>query len=93
MDVRPDGSLELMTRSATGGSTAWLAGGTQAFPAWLKLTRAGATVTGYASANGTTWTVIGSTTTSMPASALIGLVVTSHDTSVANTSTFDNVTR
>jgi regulation of enolase protein 1 (concanavalin A-like superfamily) len=91
LDVRPNGSLEFMTRSVTGGSTAWLSGGTQAVPAWLKLTRTGNTITGYASANGTTWTQIGSTTTSIPTSALIGLVVTSHDTSVTNTATFDNV--
>ena len=43
------------------------------------------------SANGSTWTTLGSTTTTIPASANIGLAVTSHDVNVLNTSTFDNV--
>jgi len=91
LDVRPDGSIEFMTRSATSGSTTYLAGGSQAPPAWLKLARAGSTVTGYVSSNGSSWTTIGSTTTALSSSANIGLVVNSHSTSL-NTSTFDNVT-
>jgi hypothetical protein len=61
------------------------------FPAWLKLVRSGGTVTASTSPNGTTWTTLGSTTLSMATSAKIGLVVSSHDTSVLNTSTFGNV--
>ena len=91
LDVRPDGTIEFMTRSATNGSTAWLAGGTQAPPAWLKLARSGNTVTGQVSSNGSTWTTIGSTTTTIPTAATIGLLVTSHDVNTLNTSTFDNV--
>jgi len=92
LDVRPDGSIEFMTRSATGGATSFIAGGSQASPQWLKLARSGGTVTGSVSANGSTWTTVGSTPTSMSASANIGLAVTSHDTSTLNTSTFDTVT-
>ncbi len=90
LDVRPDGSIELMSRATNGGATSFIAGGTQDTPAWLRLTRSGSTVTGFASANGSTWTSIGSTTISMSA-AVIGLAVTSHDTSQLNRSTFDNV--
>jgi regulation of enolase protein 1 (concanavalin A-like superfamily) len=91
LDVRPDGSVEFMTRTATNGSTTYLAGASQPTPAWLKLTRSGNTVTGYVSANGTTWTTVGSTTTTMSTSANLGFLVNSHNTAALNTSTFDNV--
>src|SRR5207249_2246945 len=74
LDLRPNGAVEFMVRSANGGSTSWLSGSTQAAPAWLKLTRTGTTVTGFVSSNGTTWTQVGTTTLST--AAYTGLVVT-----------------
>src|SRR5206468_3511468 len=50
----------------------------------------GTTVTGFASANGTNWTQIGTTTVTMTAT-LAGLAVTSHDSTALNIATFDNV--
>jgi hypothetical protein len=91
LDAQPGGSIEFMTRSTNGGQTSWLAGATDPVPVWLKLVRSGSTVTGFASADGSTWTTVGSTTISLPASASVGLVVTSHDTSQLNTATFDQV--
>jgi len=91
LDVRPDGGLEFMLRPSTGALTTFIAGGTQATPAWLKLVRSGATVTAYASASGTTWWVVGTTTVSMAATISAGLAVTSHNTTTLNVSTFDNV--
>ena len=49
---------------------AYIAGATQA--SWLKLTRSGTTFTGYVSTNGSTWTLVGSTTASIPNGALVG---------------------
>ena len=92
IDVEPNGSIEFMTRQTTGGATSWLSGSTQTAPVWLKLTRAGATVTGYTSANGTTWAQVGTTTLTFGASPLAALIVSSHDVTQLNTSTFDNVT-
>jgi len=92
LDIKPGGSVEFMKRSSTGGSTSYLAGASQPPPTWLKMVRSGSTVTGYVSSNGSTWTTVGSTTVSIGSSALAGLAVTSHNTSVLNTSTFDNVT-
>jgi ABC-type transport system involved in multi-copper enzyme maturation permease subunit len=47
---------------------------------WLRLTRAGDTLTGYASTNGTQWTPIGSTTLAgLPSIVQTGLFVTSPD--------------
>ncbi len=91
LDVRPNGSIEFMARSTAGGSTTWLAGATQAAPVWLKLTRAGSLVTGYVSTTGTTWTEVGTATVTFGATPLGALVVTSHDVTQLNTSTFDNV--
>jgi PLD-like domain len=92
LDVRPDGSIEFMTRSSTGGDTTYLAGAFQPAPAWLRLSRSGSTVTGSVSANGASWTTVGSITTAISSNATIGLAVTSIDTTTLNTSTFDNVT-
>ncbi len=91
LDVLPSGEIEFMSRSAAGATTTHLAAATQAPPAWLKLTRVGGTVTGSVSADGTTWRTVGSTTVTMAASANVGLAVTSHDTSLRNTATFDSV--
>jgi len=91
LDVEPNGNIEFMTRSTNGGQTSWLAGATDPAPVWLKLVRSGSTVTGFMSADGSTWTTVGSTTISLPASASAGLVVSSHDTAQLNTSTFDQV--
>ena len=90
LDVRPTGDIEFMTRTATGGATTFLAAATQPAPAWLKLTRNGSTVSAFVSADGATFTGIGSTTVAF-ANAIVGLVVTSHSAGVINTSTFDNV--
>jgi regulation of enolase protein 1 (concanavalin A-like superfamily) len=92
LDLEPSGEIDFMTRPASGVATTWLAGSTQAPPAWLRLARAGSTVTASVSADGTTWRVVGTRTVSMGASVYVGLAVTSHNTAVGNTATFDNVT-
>jgi regulation of enolase protein 1 (concanavalin A-like superfamily) len=91
LDVRPGGGLEFMTRTSTGDVTTFIAGGTQPFAAWLKLTRTGSTFTGFASSNGSDWTLIGSTSVTMAANVSAGLAVTSHTTGVLTTAVFDNV--
>jgi hypothetical protein len=68
-----------------------LSGWIQAPPTWLRLVRTGSTVTGYVSLDGSGWMTVGSTSLTMPSTALAGLIVTSHDTAQVNTSTFDNV--
>jgi hypothetical protein len=99
LDVKPDGGVEFMTRSDTGGPTLFVAGGTAAVPridgpdaaaVWLKLVRSGANVTGYTSEDGTVWSVVGSTETTIGRSAHIGMAVTSHDVSRMNAGVFDS---
>ncbi len=91
LDVTPGGTVEFMTRASSGASTTLVTYGSQSAPAWLRLSRTGSTVTAAVSANGSTWTTLGSTTVTIPVSASIGLAVTSHDVNTLNTATFDNV--
>jgi hypothetical protein len=61
-------------------------------PYWLRLDRSGNTFTAYYSATGTAWTLMGSTTVSMAATAYVGLAVTSHNASAVTNATLSNVT-
>jgi len=56
---------------------------------WVRLVRSGTTYTGYRSADGVSWTQVGSISLTMASSATAGLVVTAHNNSLLNTSTFD----
>ena len=42
-------------------------------PYWVKLTRSGATVSAYQSADGASWSLVGTATVTLPATALVGL--------------------
>lgn len=90
LNVRPNGSVEFMSRPASGAATTFIATAGQTPPAWLRLTRAGTTVSAYVSANGTSWTRIG--TVNISGLQLAGLFVTSHDLAVRNTAVIDSVT-
>ena len=61
-------------------------------PRWVRLVRSGNTLTGYQSADGTTWTQISSATVPLPLHVYVGLAVTSHTASTAATASFSNVT-
>src|SRR5204863_3671085 len=91
LDLRPTNDLELLARPSTGANTTFIATANQMKPVWLKLERADSTFTASRSADGLTWTVVGSATAPLPTTAYWGLAVTSHDTTQLNTSTFDNV--
>jgi ABC-type transport system involved in multi-copper enzyme maturation permease subunit len=66
------------------GDAAGLGGAVSAAsPRWLRLTRAGETVTGYDSLDGTHWSVVGTVTlTGLPPTALAGLFAASPDYAV-----------
>src|SRR5258708_5244974 len=91
-DVQPTAGLEFITRTSTGASaTESMASGTA--PKWVRLTRTNNTFRAYSSADGTTWTAIGSAVTfsSMAAGAYVGFVACSHDNGLLSTSMLDNV--
>lgn len=91
LDVRPDGSIEFMTRSSTGAETTYLAGAIASFPVSLRLTRSGLAVTGEVSQDGTTWTTVGTTSPTIPSDALIGVAVTSHVKGTNTLATFSSL--
>ncbi len=84
---------QYLRRASTGGTTTYNLGGTAANPYWVRLVRAGNVFTAYESANGTSWTAIGTAQTiTMATNVYVGLVVVSKDNAELNTSTFTNVT-
>jgi autotransporter-associated beta strand protein len=80
-------------RSSTNGAITW-ANGTSglAAPQWLKITRAGTAFTGYVlGSDGVTWNQVGTRTINSVTTAYCGLAVSSSNTGVLATGTFDNV--
>ena len=76
-------------RTATGGSSSSTAAGTTiAAPHYVKLTRAGSTITAYRSTDGATWTMVGSDTIPMASTIYVGVAVTSHVAGVLATASF-----
>ena len=79
-------------RLADGGSSVSTPGSQSTAPRWVKLVRAGDTITAYESANGVSWTMVASDTFAMNPSVLIGIAVSSHVAGTNATAVFDNVT-
>lgn len=60
-------------------------------PVWLKLVRRGKQFSGFYSVDGVTWSQVGAEESiAMPDTALVGLAVTSKNTTAASTARFDN---
>jgi hypothetical protein len=96
LDVRPGGELEFMMRQSDGASTTFLGGAVWSFPADLKLSRSGSTVSAFVSSDGgATWNSVGpgGVHPDLPSDALLGLAVTSHQRGVLTTATFQNLAR
>ena len=77
--------------TANGNSGTWGANFSPAgIPVWLRITRAGNTLTGYRSTNGVNWTQAAQTTASpaLPAALLVGMGVNSQDAATLATATF-----
>jgi regulation of enolase protein 1 (concanavalin A-like superfamily)/phosphatidylserine/phosphatidylglycerophosphate/cardiolipin synthase-like enzyme len=79
-------------RLSNGATSISSTGSSSVAPRWVRLTRSGNTIAAFESANGSSWTPVGSSTFTMPASVLVGLGVSSHVRGANATATFDNVT-
>jgi hypothetical protein len=90
--VTPLNGVSFQRRASNGGTSVRTNGGTGTAPVWLKLVRLSSTLTAYRSADGTTWSTIGSATISMGSTVYVGLAVTSRDAARAATATFSSVT-
>lgn len=78
-------------RGTTGAAVVDIHGPVVKDPYWVRLVRAGNVLTGFISADGNTWTQVGSYTVSMATSLIVGLAVTSHDAGALSTAVFDNI--
>lgn len=76
--VTPDKGAEAQWRASTNGDTQTTDQVPSPAPFWVKMVRAGDTLTGYVSPDGLAWQQRGQMTVQMPPDALIGLCVTSH---------------
>ncbi len=89
--VTPSNGIDMQYRNGTGTSAYDLARSSgKAAPYWVRLVRSTNTFTGYYSADGVTWTQLGSMTVAMATNVTTGLAVCSHNTAALNTTTFDN---
>ena len=90
--LTPSYGVAFQRRAVTAGLSAHTAGTVAAkAPYWVKLVRSGNMFTAYQSANGTTWTKVGSATINMITNVYVGLALTSHNATVLNTTTLNNV--
>jgi regulation of enolase protein 1 (concanavalin A-like superfamily) len=92
MVVSAGKGLAFQRRTAGGGLTTSTGGGPGTAPRWIRLTRAGQTITASISPDGAAWTVIGQDTFAMGTDVLVGFAVSSHDTTRLATATFSSVT-
>jgi hypothetical protein len=88
-----DGTQFLVRKEAENVTTAARTGRDKGvFPCWVKLVRAGQTFTAYESTDGKDWVKAGTDTIPMGRQVFVGLVVSSHQKTVTNTSKLDHVT-
>lgn len=78
-------------RPDTGGLSVHTSGGSGAPPGWVRLVRTGDLFEAYRSADGVSWTRVGSDTIPMTNTVYVGLAVTSHDASRTTTAVLDRV--
>ena len=90
--LTPQETVNFEERASSGASSASRASqGTFATPEWLKVTRSGNAFSVFYSANGTSWTQLGSTfTISMGSTIYGGLITSAHSSGQLATATFAN---
>ena len=89
--VTGSGGFAFDRRTAAGGASSETNGSTGNASGWLKIVREGNLFSAFESQDGSQWTLIGADTILMPATAYVGLAVTSHNASLTATGTFSNV--
>jgi phosphatidylserine/phosphatidylglycerophosphate/cardiolipin synthase-like enzyme len=92
MLVSPGKGLAFQRRVVDGGLSTHTTGGAGVAPAWVKLTRSGTTFSAYRSADGSTWTPVGSDTIAMGTTIYVGIALNGHSNSTLATGVFDSVT-
>jgi endonuclease/exonuclease/phosphatase family metal-dependent hydrolase len=78
MLVSAGSGLAFQRRPATGDSSVHTGGAAAGAPYYVKLIRSGNTFTGYSSADGSNWSLVGSDYIPMSSTIYVGVAVTSH---------------
>ncbi len=92
VDWTPAGTVEVLTRSASSGSTSAVVVTGITDPPWVRLLRRGNVFTASYSTDGVAWTVIGAPqTVAMSTSMLVGLPACSHDEALFTEAVLDEV--
>ena len=89
--LSPANGFAFQRRPVTAEESVHTAGGESAGPGWMRLVRTGDLFEAYSSADGASWTKIGSDRIAMGETAYIGLAVTSHVTTAATTAVIDGL--
>src|SRR5262249_32046396 len=93
MEITGGYALEYLYRATTGAGMGTANGTSVQAPYWWKLVRVGNVFTAYGSADGISWSQVGSPQTiTMGTTAYAGLAVTSSSSTTNTSVTFDNVT-
>ena len=92
--VTPVDGAQFLVRAETSGKTTAAHTGLDKgqFPRWVKLVRAGDAFSGFESADGEKWTLIGATNVAMSAQIYVGLTTSSHQKTNLCQATLDKVT-
>ena len=92
--VTPTDGAQFLARTETGEKTASFHTGQNKgkLPYWVKLVRAGDKVSGFESADGEAWSLVGSTNVTLGGEIYAGVVASSHMKDKLCTATFDKVT-
>ena len=86
----PGGGTAFQRRIDPGGFSVSTSGPAMTTPRWVRLVRSGLQFSAYASADGVSWTTIGSDTVPMADTVYVGLAVTSHYVSATATAAIDH---
>ena len=94
MVITPTNGVSFQRRVTDLGVSDFTSSAGPVAPYWVRVTRSsGTNFSGYTSANGTVWALIGSTNIAgFNATAFWGLAVTAHNNNTNSTATFDNFT-
>ncbi|HAV60908.1 MAG TPA: hypothetical protein DCY13_00900 [Verrucomicrobiales bacterium] len=91
MVVTPGNGAAFQRRLTTDGTSTHTAGPVVTAPYWVRLTRIGNVLQGFASPDGVNWTPVGTDTVNMTDPVYVGLAVTAHNNAAISTARFSDV--